>query len=164
MKVYVAGPEVFRKDAKYHLELVRMVMSQHGLTALIPIDNEVEAAGKHPGEVAEAIYKGNVKMIDECDVVLASIAPFRGVHMDPGTAFEIGYAIAKNKPVYCYTPHASESIVDRLDYWEEDNGVFLDEENMIVENFGETENLMITIPCKGVFENVQDAIKAIKDE
>ena len=42
-------------------------------------------------------------MIDRADGVLADIGPFRGAGMDAGTAFEIGYAIAQQKPVVCYS-------------------------------------------------------------
>jgi len=106
-KVYIAGPDVFRRDAKQHLEMLR-------------------------------------RMIDECDAVIANIEPFRGPHMDPGTAFEIGYAVAKGKPVYCYTTQAR------------------DENGDAIEDFGLTENLMIDSPARAICINFVDAVSAMK--
>ena len=157
MKVYVAGPDVFRPDAKEHAERMKQEMLDQGLTPLLPIDNEVNFHNKHPGMVAMEIYAKNVAMIDQAHAVIANIEPFRGDHMDPGTAFEIGYAIARGKPVYCYTPHAGTALKDRVE------GLLLggqmrDNGNMLIENFGETENLMITVPAQGVFKTFESAL------
>lgn len=163
MKVYVAGPDVFRPDAKENAEVVRALLKGEGITALIPIDNDVDFHNKHPGMIAFEIYAKNVAMIDEADAVLANIEPFRGAHMDPGTAFEIGYAVARGKPVYCFTPHAGTTMVDRIE-WREIGGMFRDNSNMLVENFGETENLMITVPSKGIFKTLEKALKALSND
>ncbi|MEH7117254.1 nucleoside 2-deoxyribosyltransferase [Neobacillus vireti] len=56
---------------------------------------------------ADAVYKNDVEHVDWADVVLAVLdyegeTELHGVrhgHVDSGTAFEIGYAIAKGKPV-----------------------------------------------------------------
>lgn len=160
MKVYVAGPDVFRPDALEHAKLVRELLMEEGVTPLLPIDNEVSFLNKSPNVVAMEIYAKNVAMIDAADAVLANIEPFRGDHMDPGTAFEIGYAIARNKPVYCFTPHAGTAIVDRVE-WMETGGVYRDNSKMLVENFGETENLMITVPSAGIYPTIEKALKAL---
>lgn len=160
MKVYVAGPDVFRPDARENAELVRNLLREEGIIALIPIDNEVSFLNKSPNVVAMEIYSKNVAMIDHADAVLANIEPFRGDHMDPGTAFEIGYAVARGIPVYCFTPHAGTSIVDRVE-GVTSGGVMRDNSNMLVEDFGYTENLMITVPAQGIYPTLKKALTAL---
>jgi nucleoside 2-deoxyribosyltransferase len=161
MKVYVAGPDVFRPDARENAELVRNLLRDEGIIALIPIDNEVSFLNKSLNVVAMEIYSKNVAMIDQADAVLANIEPFRGDHMDPGTAFEIGYAVARGIPVYCFTPHAGTSIVDRVEWCEKKAGVFRDNSNMLVEDFGHTENLMIAVPAQGIYPTLKKALAAL---
>lgn len=152
MKVYVAGPAVFKPDASDHFSKVRTLLDSAGMTALIPLDNEITMDPSDPEvDLAAEIYKGNVSMIEECDVVLADIEPFRGPHMDPGTAFEIGYAVAKGKKVYAYTSRAYEPLISRVS-----------RDGTNVENFGETENLMITVPSECIFQTLEEAVIAIK--
>lgn len=163
MKVYVAGPDVFLSDAVDQLEHVRDLLASHGMKALIPLDNDEDLNFSDKLDTAQKIYKGNVKMIDQADAVLANIQPFRGDHMDPGTAFEIGYAIAKGKPVYCYTTYAKSEMVNRIEGTVGD-GRHWDFNGMSVEDFGMTENLMITVPARGVYETLLEAVLRLKDE
>lgn len=56
MRVYLAGPDIFRPDADVWAAAVRELLAAHGLQALIPIDgDEVTASG---------IYRANLKMIN----------------------------------------------------------------------------------------------------
>ena len=55
--------------------------------------------GKTPRETAELIYRENIVLINSVQAIIADISPFRGPNMDPGTAWEIGYGIAKGLPV-----------------------------------------------------------------
>ena len=38
-----------------------------------------------------------------CDLLIANLTPFRGVSMDSGTAFEVGFMRALGRPVLGYT-------------------------------------------------------------
>ena len=38
-----------------------------------------------------------------CDLLIANCTPFRGVSMDVGTAFEIGFMRALGRPVFGYS-------------------------------------------------------------
>lgn len=160
MKVYLAGPDVFRPNALEIFAGLKAKLLEAGLTALVPLDNEVTNSSDPIGD----IYAGNVKMLNECDVVLANIAPFRGVHMDPGTAFEIGYAIAKGKPVYGYTPFAHETLAARV---RRVDGVkpaedMRDSVGDLIENFGRTENLMIAVPAEAILLSFDQALEILK--
>ena len=93
--VYLAGPTVFLPDARAVGRRLVEACRASGLEGLFPLDKEIAPA--EPALMAAAIYRANLQMIDRADGVLADIGPFRGAGMDPGTAFEIGYAIAQEK-------------------------------------------------------------------
>lgn len=125
--VYIAGPWVFRKDAKEHAEHLRSLVESFGFKVLIPIDNECSSAFE--------IKMGNIEMIKSCDYVIADITPFRGVSCDAGTAYEIGYAEALGKPVVLWSE-------DRRSYKARvAEDFYVDSCN--IEDFNRVENLMI---------------------
>ena len=93
MKIYIAGPDVFEKNAKEIGEKYKAICSAYGHTGLYPLDNECDSSAE--------IYKGNVALIDSADAVVANGNNFRG-EMDVGTAFEVGYAAAKGKKILIY--------------------------------------------------------------
>src|SRR5262245_51292625 len=91
-RLYLAGPEVFRRDAAEEGERLKRLCEEAG------------AIGLHPLQAEGAdIRRGCIELIHQADAVVANISPFRGEHMDPGTAFEIGYAEAVGKPVYLWS-------------------------------------------------------------
>lgn len=144
-KVYVAGPCVFRHDAKEYFSEVRNKLNQAGFEALIPIDNE---STDHLD-----IKVSNQDMLIQCDYVIANISPFRGASCDAGTAYEIGFAEALGKVVFMWSEDQREYKKRVYD---------MDCVNdMIVENFGLKENLMIDIG--GVtWKSFDDALFCLK--
>ena len=146
MKVYLSGPEVFLEDASAVLSRKIEICRELGWEGLSPLDNELPPGLDDPRQTALAIYAGNLAMMDRADAIIANITPFRGPHMDPGTAFELGYMVAQGKPVMVYT-QAVDSLVDRVSEWSgglvRDAGVLRDRNGHQVENFGLFENLMI---------------------
>lgn len=142
MKIYLAGPDVFRPDALAWAEQARALLQRHGHHALIPLDNtETTAAG---------IYRANVALIAEADAVIANLNPFRGCEPDSGTAFEVGYAIASKKTVIGYLDDDRPQI--------EKLAGSVDAQGMNVENFGLPINLMLGIPCRIVRGSLTDAL------
>ncbi len=78
MKLYLAGPDVFRPDAAQWAEHARRLCRRAGHEALIPLDGvETTAAG---------IYHANIGLIQAADAVLANLNPFRGCEPDRAPA------------------------------------------------------------------------------
>ena len=52
-----------------------------------------------------------------CDLCIANLAPFRGPGGDNGTAYELGWMAAQDKPVFAYAndPDDTRQRVER--YW-----------------------------------------------
>lgn len=149
-KIYLAGPEVFRPDAVEFGEFLKRKLEEHGFEGLYPFDNKVSENSQDP---SLEIYQADVKMMDDCDAVLANIEPFRGPSVDPGTAFEIGYVKALGKPVIGYNASAQPY----------NSRVVADEKYPKIEDFGLTDNLMIARGCDTVIDgSIDEALKVLK--
>ena len=143
MKIYIAGPDVFEKNAKEIGEKYKEICTRYGHTGLFPLDNECDSS--------KEIYLGNVALIDEADVVIANGNEFRG-EMDVGTAFEVGFAAAKGKKIYIYMDDI-RTLVEK--YGTED------EQGRFVEDFGHPLNLMLSESSEIVKGTFEDCIKKL---
>lgn len=142
-KIYLAGPDVFYPDAVARLQRHLELCAQLGLEALVPVDNDL--IDGTPRQQALGIYQGNLEKMKRADGVIANITPFRGPHMDPGTAFEIGFFVAQDKPVVCYSSNLS-ALADRVRTWSQQSTGApspRDKDGALIEDFGLAENLMI---------------------
>jgi nucleoside 2-deoxyribosyltransferase len=100
--VYLAGPGVVRSiDARGSGEALKCRCAQAGLIGRFRLDNEV--SGASPWETAQLIYRANLDLINAAQAIIADISPFRGPYTDAGTAWEIGYGVARGLPVYAWT-------------------------------------------------------------
>lgn len=146
LRVYLAGPEVFFPNAIAQGTEKKRLCAEAGFEGVYPLDNSVETAGLSPQAVARAISHGNEALMRGSDLIVANCTPFRGVSMDAGTAFEIGFMRALGQPVFGYsnapadyaarvrqTPAAAEVVWDAQTRQAD------------IEDFGLAENLMIAI-------------------
>ena len=153
--VYLAGPEVFFPDVEAVAARLKALCAARGLVGLFPTDAERPS---HAGiSTARAIYLGNVALIDRSDAVIADISPFRGAGMDPGTAWEIGYAIARGLPVFAYS-HDLRPYAERVGPAGHGPRGPIDADGLLVEDFGLVENLMITESVVAVDGDAEAAI------
>jgi len=150
LKVYLAGPCVFKPDALERGRLKKELAAKYGFDALFPLDKKVH--GSTPLETAYLIFQKDKGMMLEADFVIANMTPFRGPGMDAGTAFEMGFMAGKGKPVFAYTDdprpylkrveefyknHGKELVPDEKGTLRDPNGDF-------VENWGLFDNLMMS--------------------
>ncbi|GAL85318.1 nucleoside 2-deoxyribosyltransferase [Sporocytophaga myxococcoides] len=160
MKIYLAGPDVFRQNAKEHFEKLNNFLSQKGHKALIPLDNQIDPTKAEL--VCEQIFNGNIQMIEMADVVVANIDPFRGACMDDGTAFEIGMAFGKKKKIYAYCTEPECTIPETTKKMFD---ISKQPEYSEIEDFGHCVNLMIhyAIVQSGgrIFRTFEECIEAL---
>lgn len=154
-KVYLAGPDVFRRDALARGDELRALCVRYGLEGIYPLS--ADPRDRAPG--AGAIRDRCIRLIHESDVVVADLSPFRGHHMDPGTAWEIGYAQARRLPVYCWSADP-RPIVHRVPAAHEDETGRLDFDGNRIEDFGMAENLMIAPTDGRIWPSVEEAVAA----
>jgi nucleoside 2-deoxyribosyltransferase len=161
LSVYLAGPAVFRGDADAHGASLKRLCVANGLEPLWPLDNEPKSSDTVA--IAREIRQMNCAMIERAAAVIADISPFRGPNMDPGTAFEIGYAIALNKPVFVYTDTPGKTLLDRTKAAFELRSIgakHYDADGMEVEDFGLHENLMIATVAEPLYGSFKEALAA----
>lgn len=147
--LYLAGPDVFRPDARARGLELKTLCAQFGIEGLFPLDQDVPAHVVDPREQAAWIYRANIGLIERADAVLANLDFFRGPEPDSGTCFEVGYAVAKGKPVFGYIPEYgsfAERIRERHPHAIGAAGV-LDVHGWSIEEFGLPLNLMLSVPA-----------------
>lgn len=157
MKIYLAGPDVFRPDALAWAEEARRACHAAGHSALVPLDGvETTATG---------IYYANIGLIRAADAVIANLNPFRGCEPDSGTCVEVGFALALGKPVIGYL-QTRETVVERVARIEgeaRENRAKkpVDRNGQHVEDFGLPLNLMLAVPVRIVFGGLPEALLAL---
>jgi len=151
VKLYLAGPDVFRPDASTWARQVRELCRAAGHEAVIPLEGDMPAT-------AAAIYRSNLHCIAEADAVLANLNPFRGAEPDSGTCVEIGYALALGKPVIGYADDL-RPLRERLQaFAPDDDGRYRDAAGYVVEDFGLPLNLMLAVPLQMVQGGIDAAL------
>lgn len=154
MKLYLAGPDVFRPDAEAWAAQARALCRRHGHQALLPLDVAQTTAA--------AIFRSNLRLLNEADAVIANLNPFRGQEPDSGTCVEIGYALALGKPVLGYA-NSLRSLRERLRALGPDaTGRFRDASGWTVEDFGLPFNLMLAVPLPMVEGDLEDGLRQLE--
>ena len=151
MKVYIAGPDVFRLDVEAWAASARALCAARGLTALLPIDG-LEST-------AEGIYRANRTLLASADAMVANLNPWRGAEPDSGTCVEVGIALALDKPVVGYLDELTP-MVERVAV-RQSGGRYLDGAGQLVEDFGLALNLMLAVPVPLVVGGLAEALAAL---
>jgi nucleoside 2-deoxyribosyltransferase len=157
-KIYIAGPDVFEANSLEIGKKLVQLCQKYGYEGLYPLDNVVDFS-QEKRAIAEDIFQANIKMIQEADIVIANLNPFRSKEPDSGTVWECGYAYGLGKTVYGYM----QTTRDYIENFSEDEkfvreSCVVDSEGRLIEDFGHPQNLMIACSVKeiveGTFEDV----------
>lgn len=154
-KVYLAGPDVFYPDAKERGEVMRQICSDHGFTALYPLDSAIATSTESR---SRAIFEANVRLLNETDAVVANLRDFRGHEPDSGTVWEVSYALAKGKPVVAYLPTPG-SLMDRMGGHDVGGR---DTEGNEIENFDLPLNLMLAHSVSAVVYGSEEGFAGLR--
>ncbi|RXA20840.1 nucleoside 2-deoxyribosyltransferase [Methanosarcina sp. MSH10X1] len=93
-KIYLAGPLFSHAELEYNRKLKDLLLK--GFLVFLPQEDAEETTDEREKQNQESIFKKCVRGVDDSDLVVAVLD---GVDVDSGTAWEIGYACAKGKPV-----------------------------------------------------------------
>ncbi len=160
MKIYLAGPDVFRPDALEWAEQARELCRRYGFDPLTPMD---PPATENPSE----IFQANITLIRKAQIVVANLEAFRGSEPDSGTCFELGYAGGLGKKLFGYVS-SGETVVDRVRRIEgpesplSSTGHPIDRHGHQIEDFQLTHNLMLAMSVQIVIGGLEDCLKAIR--
>jgi nucleoside 2-deoxyribosyltransferase len=145
-RVYLAGPEVFLPDALVVGAEKCRLAAEAGLDGVFPLDAQLDLAGLAPAEQARRISVANEELMRSCDALVANLTPFRGVSMDAGTAFEVGFMRGLGRPMAGYT-NVAPAYADRARAYRSRGASPMDgdQQHVEIEDFGLAENLMIEV-------------------
>ncbi|WP_028239760.1 nucleoside 2-deoxyribosyltransferase [Stutzerimonas azotifigens] len=164
-RIYLAGPGVFRPDALEHGERLKALCAEFGFTGLYPLDKQVPAHITTAREQAAWIYRANLELLEQADAVLADLNFFRGGEPDSGTCFEVGYAVARGKPVVGYLDGEgsyAERLARQLPHLCGEPG--LDCDGLQLEAFDLPLNLMLGVPATLVTGGPGEALRQLAAE
>ena len=104
---YLAGPDVFLPEARAHAARKIEICARCGITGRAPLNSGVENLESMPPERAwRAIFEADLRMMEECDVIIANLTPFRGASADAGTLVELGWFLGRGRPAFGYSNSA----------------------------------------------------------
>jgi len=164
-RLYLAGPDVFRPDAAAHGRQLVALCAEHGFEGVFPLDEALPGKLATPQALAARIYRANLAHIERCDALVANLDFFRGPEPDSGTCFEVGYAVARGKPVIGYVPEPG-SYADRIRqrYPRAVGQGGVDADGWPLEEFGLPLNLMLGVPCRIVVGDLRAALAALRED
>ena len=94
-KIYLAGPLFTHAELEYNRK-IRDLLAKKDFLVFLPQEDAEDAIDQREKQNQERIFKKCVEGVDSSDFVVAILD---GVDVDSGTAWEVGYAYAKGKPV-----------------------------------------------------------------
>lgn len=160
-RVYLGGPDVFFPNAKVVGRAKVKALHTLGLDGVFPLDADLDLTGLAPIDAARRISTANEGLMRDCDAMIANLSPFRGVSMDSGTAFEVGFMRARGVPIAGYTTAPADYADRARDYrdrYPEILAYDIDRPDFEIEDFNLTENLMIAIAIEGTVGGVDQAV------
>ncbi|MDR5880449.1 nucleoside 2-deoxyribosyltransferase [Caballeronia sp. LZ032] len=162
-RIYLAGFDVFRRDAKEHGERLKQLCRDRGFVGLYPLDGNVPSS-LTPQDAARHIYAANVQLIRSADILMANLDDFRGLgEPDSGTAFEVGFAVALGKPVWAYRS-SEATLAQRVQAAATESDGTYCAGGYLIEDFGMSVNLMLGCSARIVVGGPGACLDAIESE
>lgn len=163
-KVYLAGPDVFHEAVFDIAARKKQICAGLGLSGLFPLDNALpEDAARTPAATAALIYRANIELLEQADAVIAHVSPFLGALADDGTAFEIGFAVARKLPIALYDNSAGDTAAKAAQVSHRLLNPFAPP-RITPEDFGAPVNLMMAVPARELGGVVQGDVATPWDD
>lgn len=102
MKIYLGSP-FFNDEQVERVRRVEAALDKNPTVTEVfsPRKQQVEHLEHGSDEWRDFVYNNDIKHVEWCDAVVA-VHDYEGEHVDPGTAFEIGYGKALGKYIVLY--------------------------------------------------------------
>jgi nucleoside 2-deoxyribosyltransferase len=145
-RIYLAGPEVFLPEARVIGAEKCRLAAEAGLEGAFPLDAQLNLDKLPADEQARRIAQANEGLMRSCDGLIANLTPFRGVSMDSGTAFEVGFMQALGRPLAGYTNIIADYAARARAFRARGPAAMdADRADLEIEDLGLAENLMIEV-------------------
>lgn len=141
MKAFLAGPDVFLPNAPANAAAKIAICGRYGILGIAPLSEESgDLARLAQDQAWRLIYRKDLEMMRQCDIIIANLTPYRGASADSGTLIEVGWFLGQGKPVFGYSNSAEMFQARSLAYLAANPDPIPD---LAVEGFGLADNLMI---------------------
>ncbi len=146
--IYLAGPEVFLPEADALGHAKKQLCLRYGFSGLFPLDTEIRMADDNEN-LGFVISRANEGLIQQADIIIANLTPFRGPSADVGTVYELGLARGLGKVLAGYsndqTPFLQRTFGEfgSGELHSQNSGEIHDRNGHKIEEFGLADNLMI---------------------
>lgn len=108
IKAYLAGPDVFLPNAHTQARRKIEICARHNVIGRAPLNEDVESlADLSEAEAWRTIFRKDLAMMEECDIIIANLTPFRGPSADAGTLVEVGWFLGRGRPIFGYSNSAA---------------------------------------------------------
>ena len=94
--IYLAAPLFSDAEREFNCKL-RDQITKRGFSVFLPQEDSNDTTEMRHEEKQNYIFNENLKAIDNSDIIVAILDG--GSDVDSGTAWELGYAFARKKPV-----------------------------------------------------------------
>ncbi len=101
-KAYLAGPDVFLANAAAQAEAKIALCAAYGLSGIAPFNPGLDLS-LPPAQLWRRIFADDLRMMRDCDIIIANLTPFRGASADAGTLVELGWFLGQGKPAFGYS-------------------------------------------------------------
>ena len=104
-KIYIAGP-LFNSHEKHYLEKISQLLEDNGFDCFLPHRDQIGVSEEEleqpimTAATKEKIFNNDLTALEDSDLTVALLT---GQDIDSGTAAEIGFSYANNKPVIAIT-------------------------------------------------------------
>jgi nucleoside 2-deoxyribosyltransferase len=151
-KIYFAGPDVFFPNYPEKIREIQALGAKYNFSPLCP--------GESPETDPTVIYQKNLALIEEAHGLIANLNPFRGQEPDSGTAFEVGYALAKGKWIIGYLTDLRDLKTKIHSKVKGPQSSVILPDGSIAEDFGLPVNLTLALAAKRLVPNLEAAVLA----
>lgn len=94
-KIYFAGPLFTHAELEYNRKIKDLLVKKE-FSVFLPQEDAEDTTDEREKQSQEHIFKKCVEGVDSSDILVAVLD---GIDVDSGTAWEIGYAYSKGKPI-----------------------------------------------------------------
>jgi nucleoside 2-deoxyribosyltransferase len=131
MRVFLAAPLFSEAERNFNTQVAGELRAA-GFDVWLA--QEAPFIQKGSADEKRAIFDGDIEAVRNSDIILALLD---GIDVDPGVAFELGYAHALGKPIFgLKTDYRTFSRIEEI-------------------------NLMLEVPIKSIFRFIKDAIQEL---
>ncbi|MDO9707611.1 nucleoside 2-deoxyribosyltransferase [Paracraurococcus lichenis] len=103
-RAYLAGPDVFLPEAAAHAARKVAICARHGIEGRPPLNEDIASLAALPeAEAWRSIFAKDLAMMEDCDLVIANLTPFRGASADAGTLVELGWFLGRGRSAFGYS-------------------------------------------------------------